>query len=367
MCYASYVGNSTAGNNMGCGLRRFPRQSRASETFIPDVVRYRPSQAGSSSGSYRQSQTTLPMHRQTNPSSVRSSVYPLPQKLCSARQVNNMFYSTSPNYRSNPSPPGPSFRHSKSFHSLPNFRTNIPSRSGSFSNIHQNTDSHNIIVNLHYNTPTFDIYEMLPQICAGLGEPVTGELTRHNGRFGGQNAGIYGLTCRSKEYMLKVIPTTRRHSGVPTDTENLLKRLSEHRNIQQDKLLAFPKKIFRLMNSCNEATHDIHVMDLALGELLSVFLSASPCEKSLRVLGRLGWQLRRFHEAYDNKQHSDFHCSNIVYDEKSDQFTFIDCGGMGTPSTENDVQHFVKSLRLMHDSKLSSYGADEFCKGYYGS
>merc|ERR1712146_761864 len=71
-----------------------------------------------------------------------------------------------------------------------------------------------------------------------------------------------------------------------------------------------------------------------------------------KILTWVGAATAQFHSKYNGSQHGDLHISNIFVDEANQSVTFIDLGGM-LPShhsnvyLESDVQHFIKSLRLI--------------------
>merc|ERR1740120_568334 len=70
---------------------------------------------------------------------------------------------------------------------------------------------------------------------------------------------------------------------------------------------------------------------------------------------------------YGNAQHGDFQPSNIFWDEESGQLALIDVGGMGIPTTESDVDHFSKAMRLPAESYGMQFAADavrHFQQGY---
>eukprot|EP00421_Protoceratium_reticulatum_P071468 CAMPEP_0168408276 /NCGR_PEP_ID=MMETSP0228-20121227/26589_1 /TAXON_ID=133427 /ORGANISM="Protoceratium reticulatum, Strain CCCM 535 (=CCMP 1889)" /LENGTH=188 /DNA_ID=CAMNT_0008421961 /DNA_START=54 /DNA_END=617 /DNA_ORIENTATION=- len=80
----------------------------------------------------------------------------------------------------------------------------------------------------------------------------------------------------------------------------------------------------------------------------------------------LGTCLGGFHSRYA-VQHGDFQPSNIFFDEETGSVALIDVGGMGVPTTETDMEHFAKSLRLLSDvygTRLSTEGLGHFERGY---
>jgi len=87
----------------------------------------------------------------------------------------------------------------------------------------------------------------------------------------------------------------------------------------------------------------------------------------MQVFERVGGKLAEFHSRYGNAQHGDFQPSNIFYDEERGDIRFIDIGGMDVPTTETDVQHFVRSLELLAETygkQLVHQGRRSFEQGY---
>jgi Ser/Thr protein kinase RdoA (MazF antagonist) len=79
----------------------------------------------------------------------------------------------------------------------------------------------------------------------------------------------------------------------------------------------------------------------------------------MKILRELGSFLARFHKRYGNSQHCDFQPSNVFYDTSSGKFAMIDIADLGEQCSENDVKHFVQSLRLLS----RSYGEQFFTEG----
>jgi len=157
---------------------------------------------------------------------------------------------------------------------------------------------------------------------------------------------------------------------VLTEAENCLKISREHPSVINDPVVAFPLKIFSCLDPGGAKRYDLLVMRRVRGERFAELIARKWYGKQIphlfRIMEELGACLGGFHSRY-GVQHGDFQPSNIFYDEETGAVALIDVGGMGVPTTESDVEHFAKSLRLLSDvygTRLSTEGLRHFERGY---
>lgn len=174
----------------------------------------------------------------------------------------------------------------------------------------------------------------------------------------------------SGDLVLKLVRCHRVASSVPTEAENFIKLFRDHPRIIDDPNLAFPCMIFSCMLT-GQKRHDLIVMRKVRGERLAELIArkwyGNQRQHLMQILERLGTALGEFHARYSNKQHGDFQPSNFFYDEATDLISLIDNGGIGIPTTDTDIQHFTKSIKLLADCygpQLGSDGLHAFERGY---
>mmetsp|Transcript_112952 Transcript_112952/g.364655 ORF Transcript_112952/g.364655 Transcript_112952/m.364655 type:complete len:737 (-) Transcript_112952:280-2490(-) len=209
----------------------------------------------------------------------------------------------------------------------------------------------------------------------GLSEPTVEEM---QGFRGGLNEGVWFLGGSigaaagggHEEFVLKLVRCCRIASNILTEAENCLKIYREHPAVARDPTLAFPLKIFSCVDSAGTKRHDLLVMRKVRGERFAELIArkwyGNQVAQLLQTMERLGACLGEFHSRY-KVQHGDFQPSNIFYDEETEAVALIDVGGMGVPTTESDVEHFSRALRLLSDvygARLASDGLRHFERGY---
>lgn len=173
------------------------------------------------------------------------------------------------------------------------------------------------------------------------------------------------------DLVLKLVRCFRLAPTVLTEAENFMKICRMFPDIVVDPVVAFPLKIFTCIGPDGNGRYDLIVMQKAPGQRLADLIAhkwyGNQVPDLMIILEKLGAALNDFHSKYNNSQHGDFQPSNIFYDEDSDKVSFIDCGGMGVPTMENDIEHFSKSLRLLsgaYGPQLLSDGMRHFEGGY---
>lgn len=216
---------------------------------------------------------------------------------------------------------------------------------------------------------------LLTQLVAKLGVGSHAAVEEMQGFRGGLNEGVWFLSDpkggSKEEFVLKLVKCHRIDQNILTEAENFLKIARDHPAAVADPVLAFPLRVFSCVGPGGAKRFDLIVMRKVRGERLAEVIArkwyGGQVPQLLRVLEKLGACLAEFHGRYGNNQHGDFQPSNILYDEDRDELTFIDVGGMGVPTTETDVEHFSKSIRLLADSygaRLAVDGLRHFEQGF---
>jgi len=201
-------------------------------------------------------------------------------------------------------------------------------------------------------------------LLSKLGLPQNASISAMQGFRGGLNEGVWFAKAPGsrEELVLKLVRCNRIAANVLTEAENFSKIYREHPQVIRDPAIAFPVKIFRCLDRAGVRKHDLIVMRKTRGERLAEWIArkwyASDIQTVLQIFEFLGSCLAEFHARYGNAQHGDFQPSNIFYDEESGDACFIDIGGMGVPTMETDVEHFVKSLNLLAETYGQTLAAD---------
>eukprot|EP00928_Gymnodinium_smaydae_P070670 TRINITY_DN54460_c0_g1_i1.p1 TRINITY_DN54460_c0_g1~~TRINITY_DN54460_c0_g1_i1.p1 ORF type:complete len:829 (-),score=166.50 TRINITY_DN54460_c0_g1_i1:183-2669(-) len=226
---------------------------------------------------------------------------------------------------------------------------------------------------LHMSDNRFDASNpaLHAQLISQLGLRNDAVIEEMKGFKGGLNEGIWLVNDGAAGLVLKLVRCTRIASGVPTEAENLAKLLREHPSIAQDSMLSFPKKILSCIGVDGTKRHDLIVMRKVpgdrLAEVIAIKYHAKQVPKLMQIFEKLGAALAQYHARYNNQNHGDFQPSNVFYCEQKDCISMIDIGGMGVPTTDNDVEHFTKSLKLLSEAygaRFCSDGMRHFDRGY---
>mmetsp|Transcript_15553 Transcript_15553/g.36654 ORF Transcript_15553/g.36654 Transcript_15553/m.36654 type:complete len:564 (-) Transcript_15553:68-1759(-) len=192
--------------------------------------------------------------------------------------------------------------------------------------------------------------EIRSQLLALLKLPAGAHIQEMSGFKGGLNLGIW-LVSGGQDLVLKQVRCFRVASNVLTEAENFIRIVKEHPEIVNDPLVAFPVKILSCIGAEGKLVSDLIVMRRSRGERLCEYVAtkfyAGQVPQLRSAVEQVGQALARFHQRYANQQHGDFQPSNIYYDEKTKTVFFIDVGGMGVPTTGNDLEHFHQCMRSM--------------------
>jgi hypothetical protein len=194
---------------------------------------------------------------------------------------------------------------------------------------------------------------------------------------GGLNEGVWFISkasphlSMSQELVLKLVRGRRIDQHLLTEAENFIKIFREHPSVASDPILAFPAKLLSCVGPGGVKRFDLITMRKIRGDRLAELIArkwyGGQVAQLMHILEKLGACLAGFHGRYGNSQHGDFQPSNVLYDEERDALAFIDVGGMGVPTTEGDVEHFSRSIRLLADSygaRLATDGLRHFEQGY---
>lgn len=188
---------------------------------------------------------------------------------------------------------------------------------------------------------------------------------------GGQNHGVWVLrdTRSNNVLILKLVPSTPLY-GIPSEATRLRNLALQHPFIVSDNSVAFPLKIFKCMGPAGEHSFDFIVMRKVAGEPLTDIITksdrAGAMPQCMLIFRELGIFLAQFHKRYSNKQHGDFHTSNIYYDASSGSFSLIDIGNLGNKCVKKrDTEYFLETLSSMWAMKSClTEGKRNFEEGY---
>jgi len=230
------------------------------------------------------------------------------------------------------------------------------------------------VVELHMAFDRFNPASPLvrQQLLGKLGLPTNAAINEMQGFKGGLNEGIWFISMSgAMDLVLKLVRCNRIANNVLTEAENFTKIARQHSSMYTDPVVAFPLKIFSCLDRAGNKRNDLIVMPKVRGERLAEWIARKFYNKQvplmMQVFERVGGKLAEFHSRYGNAQHGDFQPSNIFYDEERGDIRFIDIGGMDVPTTETDVQHFVRSLELLAETygkQLVHQGRRSFEQGY---
>jgi len=232
---------------------------------------------------------------------------------------------------------------------------------------------------LNIGSGSFDPTQLMvrSQLLAELGF-TSANMEAMVGFSGGLNEGIWFMTGKrssgsQEDLVLKLVKCHRIAANVLTEAENFEKVYKDHSGIGADPVIAFPIKIFSCMSDLGTKRNDLIVMRRVPGERLAEVICRKYWAKQepllCQVFGKLGRLLAEFHSRYGHAQHGDFQPSNVFYDEASDSLAFIDVGGMGVPTMDNDVTHFRQAMNLLANAYGPTLHIDlirAFDRGYDG-
>mmetsp|Transcript_17338 Transcript_17338/g.40412 ORF Transcript_17338/g.40412 Transcript_17338/m.40412 type:complete len:956 (+) Transcript_17338:96-2963(+) len=231
---------------------------------------------------------------------------------------------------------------------------------------------------LQMGQPTFDpsLPSLHAQLTAKLKVSKNSSIEALQGFKGGLNEGVWIVSdpvSSSPDFVLKLVRCHRIAPTVLTEAENFMEIAKNYPSIMHDPSIAFPVKIFACFAPDGVKKHDLITMHRCPGSRFAEVIATKWYGKQLPALmtlfERLGACLREYHNHYGNCQHGDFQPSNVFCDEETGRICLIDCGGMGVPTMETDVEHFSKSIRLLSDAygpNLLQDGIRHFEEGYRG-
>jgi len=209
------------------------------------------------------------------------------------------------------------------------------------------------------------------QVLSVLGLPISADVERLKGAQGGLNDGVWRVRSGAQDFIVKSVASTHPMDGpgaiMHSEAEKLVRLAREHPELAEDSDVAFPVKIVRMAVN-HRPRHDLIVMWHVPGQRLAEVIAAkwpSQGQTVLSILREFGAFLGRFHLRHGGLQHHDCQQSNVLYDEKTGDFTLLDVSDMAPQGalTELDKDRFVGGLKL-----LSSYFGQQFfteCKRYF--
>lgn len=212
------------------------------------------------------------------------------------------------------------------------------------------------------------------QLLAALGAGPQSRFEAMTGFHGGMNNGIWFLrgAAGGETLVLKLVKYDRFAPPQLVEERIFSKLYQEVPHIVEDRNVAFPMKVFRLLGPNNVRKHDLFVMRKASGKSLDHLISekwrSNRKADIMRIFTQVGESLAQFHRRYGGRQHNDAGTQNILYDEETQHVTFIDLGGMGNKTDKTDVQRL--SQLVLKLSRCPTYGpdlavaADHFREGY---
>jgi len=188
-----------------------------------------------------------------------------------------------------------------------------------------------------------------PLILEVLGASPQATMQRMEKTHGGLNQGLWTVRDSSQEFVVKMVTCTR-FMGLPTEAESFASLSMRAPKLAQDPSISFPVKIFHCRCSDGQLK-DLIVMrrfgGTSLADLIHSRLAAGRTWELGQELQAFGKFLAEFHERHQ-MQHGDLQPANVIYDERSRQFSLIDVAEMGNPRIkETDAEHFVSGLRVM--------------------
>lgn len=177
----------------------------------------------------------------------------------------------------------------------------------------------------------------------------------------GVNGNAWILSCigRQEGWLLKQVAAHRRFSGVPTEVESCESLLRRFPGLLQDPRLAFPHSVVNLQVQGGEHVGDLLIARQAPGVQLGRFLAEldlrNPVDQQKldSVCSGVGELLADFHARYEDPitgeatHHTDFHPSNILFDEKTGALSIVDLTGMGSFGINDDVEKFGSLIAKM--------------------
>jgi hypothetical protein len=211
--------------------------------------------------------------------------------------------------------------------------------------------------------------QLKEQLLEALGADSGATVEAARGVQGGQNQGVWFVRSRSEDLVLKLVSHDRRRPASLIEGECVQRLAREHPDIVNDRAVAFPHKILRILDK-GVRRWDLIVMSRAPGQILATTIGnkwyGGRVEELMVILEKVGSCLGAFHRRY-GKNHGDMAPQNVFYDDKTGLVTLIDVGGMGCKTADSDVEHFTASLRQLagcYGPRLALEGVSRFTRGH---
>eukprot|EP00930_Biecheleria_cincta_P021814 TRINITY_DN16051_c0_g1_i1.p1 TRINITY_DN16051_c0_g1~~TRINITY_DN16051_c0_g1_i1.p1 ORF type:complete len:573 (+),score=99.54 TRINITY_DN16051_c0_g1_i1:150-1868(+) len=184
----------------------------------------------------------------------------------------------------------------------------------------------------------------------------------------GLNGSVWILSCagRQEGWLLKQVAAQRRFSGVPTEVESCDALLQRFPGLLSDPRLAFPHSVVQLQMHSGEHVGDLLIARQAPGVQLGRYLAElnlqNPVDQQRleRVCSSVGELLADFHTRYQDpvtgeaSHHTDFHPSNVLFDERTGALSIVDLEGMGSFGINDDVQKFGALMAKMAGERYAA-------------
>jgi hypothetical protein len=209
-----------------------------------------------------------------------------------------------------------------------------------------------------------DLHLFKDQIISGLKIPLNSVSLRKLRDSGAHNIGIWQLSAGSVSFCLKLVPF------VEEEFSDLVQTLERNPDLMSDSRISLPTKCFSLLDKEMGSILLIQVSDwiensTPLSDIFSDLYTHSQVESSRenaigslrRVACSFGRFLASFHRSYNGKiVHNDMTPSNVVVDDQSGEFRFIDCDGISDDGFGSDRDSFLAYI----DFARIIFG-DDFC------
>eukprot|EP00419_Tripos_fusus_P055425 CAMPEP_0172810702 /NCGR_PEP_ID=MMETSP1075-20121228/8962_1 /TAXON_ID=2916 /ORGANISM="Ceratium fusus, Strain PA161109" /LENGTH=766 /DNA_ID=CAMNT_0013650047 /DNA_START=43 /DNA_END=2343 /DNA_ORIENTATION=+ len=159
-------------------------------------------------------------------------------------------------------------------------------------------------------------------------------------------------------WCLKHVSSLRRVANLPTDVQHCDALLLKFPTLLADKRLGFPHSVVHLQAE-GEPAGDLLIARAMPGIQLAQHIAKLDKRKPgdhlalERISNHVGTHLGDFHRRYTDPmtgelaRHSDFHPSNVLYDEETGTISFVDLTGMGTWGPNDDVSKFARLIRQL--------------------
>eukprot|EP00931_Biecheleriopsis_adriatica_P024297 TRINITY_DN1517_c0_g1_i1.p1 TRINITY_DN1517_c0_g1~~TRINITY_DN1517_c0_g1_i1.p1 ORF type:complete len:367 (+),score=90.29 TRINITY_DN1517_c0_g1_i1:58-1158(+) len=198
------------------------------------------------------------------------------------------------------------------------------------------------------------------RLITSLGADPDSQIEAKQGFSGGLNQGVWFLKGGGEELVLKLVKFDPLTPAQLVEEKQFTKLYKEFPDIVEDKTLAFPFKVLRIMGPGNVRRFDLIAMKRAAGKSLDEVIHQKFRRglqaEMMTIFDKVGEELAAFHQRYNGWQHCDAGTQNILYDEETDKVTLIDLGGMGNKTKRNDIEHLCHVIQRL--SQCPAYGPE---------